>query len=103
MHEIVSFSDIFPEKSISERLRGRKMPKINFWKAQMFFENSRKNFQNFYSGRLSAILTEGSQCQKLPLRGAKNAPDRLTGQKSFFFESLRYCYPNPTTEKETSN
>ena len=31
--EIVTFSKIFSKKSISERLRGRRMPKIYFWKA----------------------------------------------------------------------
>ena len=73
-----TFSDFFfSKKSISERLRGRRMPKIYFWKLQKFFEKFRKKFSNIFTlGTFNGALKIIAHVKKSLLQEAEKAKNR---------------------------
>ena len=85
---LLLFSRFFAKKSISERLRGRRMPKIYFSRLQKFFEKFRKKFlKNFTLGPPNGPLKIAPNVKKSRFQGAEKAKNRSRPKKSIFSKS----------------
>ena len=78
-------------------------PKYIFGNFRNFLKNSeKKNSKNSPWAPLMGPSKLAPMSEKHVFRGLKK-PKIAHEPKNRFFQSPRYRYPNPTTEKETSN
>merc|ERR1712243_190926 len=80
-----------------------RCPKYIFGNFRNFLKNSEKNFEKFSPWALLMGHSKLSPMSKNHFLRGLRRPKIAHDPKNRFFQSSRYRYPNPTTEKETSN